>query len=129
MVCLDTDIIIDALHNEKRVAERLINLRKESHLTTTSINTFELFKCTSYTKDDKEKMGLGNIIMSMKILSFDLRISEKAGEIFENLRSKGQAIELTDVMIAAFCIVNDESLLTKNTRHFARIPGLKLEKL
>lgn len=127
MVCLDSDIIIDALHNEKKVVERILRLKEISLLTTTSINTFELFKGSFYTKDEKEKAGIMKFLAGIKLFSFNFKASEKAAEIFETLRNKGEPIELTDVMIASVAITNNETLLTKNARHFSKIPELKLE--
>jgi predicted nucleic acid-binding protein len=56
---------------------------------------------------------------------------EKAADIFVQLKQKGQMIGTKDVLtadllIAAYCIVNDYTLVTNNTRHFERIDGLKL---
>ena len=39
---------------------------------------------------------------------------------------KGQLVEDADFFIAAFCIVNDYTLVTNNIRHFEHIDGLKL---
>lgn len=129
MVCLDSDIIIDALRNEKKIVEKVMQLRKDTYLTTTSINTFELLKGIFHTKNEKEKTGLQKFLVSIKMIPFNFEAPQKAAEIFEALRSKGQPIELTDVMIATICMSNNEYLLTKNSKHFAKIEGLKLESI
>ena len=50
---------------------------------------------------------------------------EKAAEIYIMLKQKGQLIEEADILIAAYCMVNDYVLVTNNMRHFERINGLK----
>jgi len=43
------------------------------------------------------------------------------------LSNKGWNIGEMDIFIAAWCRVNDFTLVTNNTAHFAPIPGLALE--
>jgi tRNA(fMet)-specific endonuclease VapC len=50
---------------------------------------------------------------------------EKAAELFITLKQKGQLIEEADILIAAYCIVNDYTLVTNNIRHFEKVLGLK----
>ena len=49
---------------------------------------------------------------------------EKAIEIYTTLIKKGAPIDDGDIFIAAYCIVNDYTLVTNNTGHFERINGL-----
>ena len=46
--------------------------------------------------------------------------------MFESLSSKGEMVDALDVMIASIAIVNNESILTMNKKHFERIKELKL---
>jgi len=50
---------------------------------------------------------------------------EKATDIYITLKSKGQLIGNSDILIAAYCMVNDYTLVTRNTDDFKRIDGLK----
>ena len=43
------------------------------------------------------------------------------------LEMKGQKIDNMDLLIASIALDNDLTLVTRNARHFARIPDLKLE--
>ena len=43
--------------------------------------------------------------------------------------TKGEILDLADIMIAAIVIVNNETLLTKNIKHFKRIPELIIEEI
>jgi predicted nucleic acid-binding protein len=40
------------------------------------------------------------------------------------LREAGQAIDVRDAMQAAICLEDDTLLVTRNARHFTRVPGL-----
>ena len=51
----------------------------------------------------------------------------RAGEIQATLTRSNLALEWRDVMIAAVASHHDWTLVTRNTRHFERIVGLKIE--
>ena len=128
MVILDTDIIIDFLRKENSTTRKINELKdRDIELITTSINTFELFKgaLRSYQEDAAEKL-LG-LLTNLKILDFNFEASKKAGKIFEDLRVKGKMIDPLDLMIASIALVNNESLLTRNIKHFEKIGELKIE--
>jgi len=50
---------------------------------------------------------------------------KKAIEVYILLQSKGQLIGDADILIASYCLVNDYTLVTRNTDDFERIDGLK----
>src|SRR3989338_740059 len=115
MVCFDTDVIIDFLRKDKAAVEKIINLKKSNEkISTTTVNAFELFKgvpdLSEQSRYDAAEIFLNNV----KIFKFTLSSAKKAAEIFNDLKSKGENIELTDVMIASICIENQESFLTRN---------------
>lgn len=130
MVCLDTDIIIDFLRKDKIVLGKIIELKKlNNRISTTTINAFELFKglpdLSEQSKYDSAEIFLNNV----HIFKFTLSSSKIAANIFNDLMAKGQVIELPDIMIASIALENNESILTRNIRHFERIPGLRIEKM
>ena len=47
-------------------------------------------------------------------------------EVRGRLRLEGQLITDMDLLIAATALANSLTLVTRNIRHFARIPGLEL---
>jgi tRNA(fMet)-specific endonuclease VapC len=42
-----------------------------------------------------------------------------------DLRSAGAGIDVRDAMQAGICLAADAPLVTRNMRHFARVPGLR----
>ena len=129
MVCLDTDIIIDFLKKRDYAVKKIKNLQdKEIKLSTTTVNTFELFKGAEKSGNLEAFNTLNQIFSNISIYDFNFESSKKAAEIFEKLKSKGELLDLADIMIAAIAITNSEILLTRNTKHFNRISELKIEK-
>jgi predicted nucleic acid-binding protein len=49
------------------------------------------------------------------------------GLIYAELRRLGIGIGAIDSLIASVVMENDETLITRNIRHFSRVPGLKVE--
>lgn len=61
-------------------------------------------------------------VLGVEEMGFD--VLDKAAYIYNDLRSIGRLVEDADIIIAAFCIVNDCILVTHNTKHFEHIDGL-----
>ena len=50
----------------------------------------------------------------------------RAAQIYAELYSKRLTVRDSDIVIAAFCMVNDYTLVTDNTKDFENIDGLQL---
>lgn len=50
-----------------------------------------------------------------------------AAELLYHLQSLGHPIGIEDTMIGAIALSHGLTLVTANTKHFSRIPGLKVE--
>lgn len=59
-------------------------------------------------------------------IPFDDRCAQLYGQVRADLRRTGQLIGPNDTMIAAIALVHDLTVVTHNTREFARVPGLRL---
>ena len=128
MVCIDTDILIDFLRNESTAVKKINELKdKNVELSTTTINSFELLKGALRSKQKDAKEGTNKLLNNLEILDFNFNASEEAAKIFEDLRLKGRLIDPLDLLIAAIVITNNETLMTRNVKHFERIKTLKLE--
>jgi predicted nucleic acid-binding protein len=49
----------------------------------------------------------------------------EAARLYALSKQNGRVIEDADLFIAAFCIINDYTLVTNNTKHFDGIRGLR----
>ena len=56
----------------------------------------------------------------------NMGVWEKAADIHTALKSKGFLIGSADILIASYCLVNDFTLITRNTRDFERIENLQI---
>lgn len=60
-------------------------------------------------------------------LGIDDATAREYGKLRQSLQSKGQPIGMNDFWIAAQALTHKLILVTRNTREFQRVPGLKLE--
>ncbi|MFZ5471412.1 MAG: type II toxin-antitoxin system VapC family toxin [Myxococcota bacterium] len=63
---------------------------------------------------------------SMRSLPFHDRAAQIYGEIVSTLDRRGRAIGTCDAMIAAIALADNLTVVTRNTRHFRRIPALRV---
>ncbi len=126
MVCLDTSFIIDFLKKDKTAISKEIN--KNERITVPSPVIVELIRGLG-TKHSyiEERQGIIDFINALNTLDLNKTSSIKAGDIESELRKMGEIIDIMDILIAAIAITNNETLITKNLKHFSKIPELKIE--
>jgi tRNA(fMet)-specific endonuclease VapC len=137
MWILDTDHLSFLEHAGNPVAERLraklLALPPGSYATT--IVSYEE-QCRGWLETiSKQKSVLGQVAgyrrlhqqlqhyCGIQIVDFD----EQAAMQFENLRASKVRIGTLDLKIASIALALDAMLLTRNTRDFSKVPGLRFE--
>ena len=79
-------------------------------------------------KDAKKKLSMfQRFCCTYDVGKMDWDCWHTAAEIYASLRKMGKLIEDADIQIAAFCLVNNMTLVTNNASHFNCIPELKWE--
>ena len=123
----DTSFIIDLLRGDEN-AERLLDLiEKESRpQKVSSVTVLELYEgvARSQTPESKQQRIL-DILDTKHVVSADRAVMRKAGKLSGELINDGRRIEREDCIIAATALLNDEPVITRNTRHFERVDGLE----
>lgn len=67
------------------------------------------------------------LLTEIAVLEFDVGAAYIAGKIRAKLEKEGMRLSWADIQIAAITMANNLTLITGNTKHFSRIPSLKLE--
>ena len=129
MVCLDTSFIIDVIGGSDKTKKIGKQLDESSEPIVVAAPTImELIKGAELSnKAEYEKQKVNQFLLSLSILNLDKDSAILAGEIDAKLMRDGQPLETEDIMIAAITIRNNETLLTKNVKHFGRIKDLKIQ--
>lgn len=63
----------------------------------------------------------------LRVLPFDFGAAKAYGRLRADLERAGRPVGEGDLRIAAICLSVGATLATGNLRHFARIPGLRIE--
>ena len=126
---LDTDFLIDLMHNNESAARRKQKLNEE--IETPSVSTATIFELWAgifmSRKSDEEKRKVTGALGGIRAVGLSQTIAERAGELHGLLKKEGNDIGVIDTMIAATALTENEILLTNNAKHFSRIKGLRIE--
>ena len=127
MVCLDTDFLIAYMKGDTAAVKKLREVHEGgmASANTTVINAFELYKGAFGSTKQNEVSKVGRLLDIFNILHLDHDVSKMAGEIYSKLRTN--PIEEADVLIASIALANNQTLITRNIRHFKRVPDLAVE--
>jgi predicted nucleic acid-binding protein len=58
----------------------------------------------------------------------DARFAQEYGRLLAGVRAAGSSIDTMGLLIATAAVLDRVPLVTRNTRHFAKVPGLTIEK-
>ena len=111
-VLVDTDVCIDHLTGESRLAGR------RARLSVSVITRAELL---AGARDPHDVAAIRRLLASMTERVVDRQIAEEAGRIRADA-----AIRLPDALIVATALVHGLTLHTRNVRDFKRVHGLRL---
>jgi tRNA(fMet)-specific endonuclease VapC len=79
------------------------------------------------TQKDRNRRRLLTLLDWLPCLAYSSPTTRKFGEIRTYLNQQGTTIGPYDLQIAAIALTHELTLVTHNTREFARVPGLSLE--
>ena len=123
---LDTDWLVDVIAGRPN-ATRIIDELHPSPLYVSIISHGELFEGVFDFPDTDARIDeLYAFLNRYETLPLSGPIMENFGRTRSELRRSGNLISDLDLLIGATAVSHDLVLLTRNTRHFARIPDLRL---
>jgi len=106
------------------LAQALEQALVSSEVQTCGIVLFELLQGI---KSPREEEQVQNALLALPQLEMSRNLWMKAGKLASLLRTNGQALPLSDIIIAAIALEHDCAVLTID-RHFEVVPGLKVLK-
>lgn len=125
---IDTDILSELFKKHPKVEVKAQEyLQKHTRFTISHIQKYEILKGLKAKKADKQIGIFKRFCAKNDIVSITDDVIVKAADIYVLLREKGNLISDADILVAAIAIVNNLVLVTNNTNHFSRIPGLRLD--
>ena len=128
MYMLDTNAIIMAVRHPDWTITNKIKAHLGKDLCISSVTYGELeYGIQKSSAPVRNRLAITQILLGIRILSFDARAAEHFGDIFADLESKHQRIGDRDMMIAGHARSLGYTLITNNTREFSRVENLNIE--
>lgn len=124
---LDTDTCIYWIKNINSVRDKIKQIGWEQ-ICICNITVAELYFGAYNSQKVAENLTRAeNFIRDVEVIALDNQAVKKFGELKAELRKIGQPVADFDLLIASVALTRNYILVTNNTRHYSRIPDLKLE--
>lgn len=123
---LDTDTISYAMRGIGRVADRLRKLRP-SAVCISALTLAELRYGAEKRRSRKLTADIDTIAGALIVAPFDRLAAERFGVVAAHLASHGTPIGALDALIASHALSLRVAIVTNNVRHYAAVPGLRVE--
>ncbi|MDR1669412.1 MAG: PIN domain-containing protein [Oscillospiraceae bacterium] len=124
---LDTNVISGWLSRNMQIIEKLSDALRQGHtIVIPPVVYYELRRGFKHRAVPGKERAFALICQSCEIGEMTIAAWETAADIYAQTRKAGFPIDDGDILISAFCVVNNYILITYNTRHFERIEGLRL---
>jgi tRNA(fMet)-specific endonuclease VapC len=127
MYLLDTNILSYFFRGQGGVAER-VHAHPSKLIYVPSVVILELeYGLYSSSKPEKHRAQIEWVKRTFQTVDLNTDAAQAAGHIRHVLEKAGKTIGTYDLLIAGIALANRFILVSRNTREFERVPGLRLE--
>ena len=124
---LDTNICIYLITQKPLQVRRHFHEHTVGDIGVSSISIAELWYGVQKSRyPEQNQSALERFLMPLIVAEFDALAAVVYGSIRAGLERQGTPIGALDTLIAAHALSLDATLVTNDTRAFARVPGLKV---
>lgn len=122
---LDTNIVTYALKGDEDVLSSIVSeVKKGNDIIIPPTVYYETIRWLKLLNSQKKIKSFDKLHRDV-IESLGRGVLDKAADIYAGLKRNGNIIDDGDILIAAFCIINNYTLVTNNAKHFKIIDGLQ----
>ncbi len=125
---IDSDVMIDLIEGRVNAVDFLDDDLFEGTLAISAVTYAELYTGVSrsdYPSRAQARIEHFVVNSGSDVVPLSAEAARLAGHINGSLKKIGSTTGLLDVMNAAIAIVHDCTLVTRNVRHYERVPNLK----
>lgn len=129
MAILDTDCLVGLIRGHPDALRKLALFASTGEpVATTAVNVAELFRGAHLARDSARALSrVRAVVAPLAILPLDGLAGEEYGRIVADLERRGKPVGHMDSMIGAISLLAGEKVVTRNARHFSRVPGLTVD--
>ena len=125
---LDTDIASYIMKRASPKALAAIQAIPPAAVAISAIAVSELaFGVEKSPNRQRDLIAIEDFLRRILVLDYPAVAAQHYGQIRAELKMRGTPIGANDMLIAAHARCLNLTLVTNNTREFARVPGLKIE--
>lgn len=121
---LETTFLIDLERELRRGENGPAQAFLEAHPTALLHVTFTVAGELAAGLPPQDRARWEEFLRPFEVLPSTADVCWKYGQVYRYLKANGLLIGTNDLWIGATALANDQPLVTRNTREFARIPGL-----
>ncbi|TMH33552.1 MAG: type II toxin-antitoxin system VapC family toxin [Betaproteobacteria bacterium] len=123
---LDTNTVIDYFKGRGKVAERLLAVAPRE-IGLPAIAVYEVWVGVLGSQHARRRESqYEQFLAVIEVVPFDSAISRRAAELRLALERRGESIGPLDTLIAGTALACGATLVTRNTKEFGRVVGLKV---
>ena len=124
---LDTRVSIDAIKHRPPEVIAALRAHESAGLGLSSITVAELYFGVAKSGSARNLSALEQFLAPLELADFDRSAAAACGPLRAAMEAAGTPIGPLDTQIAAHALALGVTLVSNNTREFARVPGLRLE--
>jgi tRNA(fMet)-specific endonuclease VapC len=123
---LDADTVSYGIRGEGQVGTRVLQ-HQPSELCISSITLAELKFGAEAKRSQKLQRSIRSFIKDVAVIPFDEAAADRFALVAATLARRGVPIGSFDTLLAAHALSLGLTVVTNNTKHFSRVPGLTIE--
>ena len=134
MIHLDTTFLVDLLREQRRdrfgPASTYLESLPEDDVLGVSVHVVcELMAGAHATSAPAGEVDrLSRLCEALVVRYPDERFAAEYGRLLARTRATGTSIDAMDLLIATAAVLDGAPLVTRNARHFSKVPGLMIAK-
>jgi tRNA(fMet)-specific endonuclease VapC len=135
-VILDSSVVIAAERRREtveRLIERIVNTTGDQEAALSAVGLTELihglYRAPTSEIRLRRELFLNELLADLTVYPFTKETAMLAGRLDAEQQGRGVVIPFSDLLIGATALTLGYSVLTVNTRHFQRVPGLSVMHL
>jgi tRNA(fMet)-specific endonuclease VapC len=123
---LDADTVSYAIRGQGQVAARILE-HQPSELCISSITWAELRFGAEAKRSPKLRRAIASFGKDVTVMPFDQAAADRFAVVGAALARRGKPIGSFDTLVAAHALSLGLTVVTNNTKHFGRVPKLRVE--
>jgi tRNA(fMet)-specific endonuclease VapC len=130
VVCLDTSVLVALIRKDQAAIDGLTaEAERGGTVSTTVVNLCELYSGAYGSQNpQKELAKVQDLVSDLGLLELDAGAAKRYGELVNDAILRRAPIGDFDLIIASIALEQGEKLVTRNVKHFSRVPGLATEQ-